>query len=238
MAARSKVMGPVRAKLELCVGSYHAEQIGQTVILTATGVHPTSGYDIFFEQSPIDVFPPEYSLWHKNPSGVTLQVVTPYSESVHFISAVPVKRLVVHDANGSHNVTVEQAASHIRNHLKKLSKDGPFPMSKRLATTLSAMTVAASGSNDAWTNLKRVLSAWSKVAAPGIGDKLVALWTQNAGGQSYPNIGVPNLINSLKGDMFFGPCPATGTLQAAEFLPNGKYDSVSDLLDELDSCGS
>jgi hypothetical protein len=233
-----KVKGPIQAKLELCVGSYHAEQIGHTIILTATGAHPTTGYEVFLQQSPIDVFPPEFSLWHKTPSGIVLQVVTPYSESIHFISAVTIKQVVVHDANGRHTVSVEQAAAQIQNHLKKLRKDGPFPMEKKPTKTLLAMTIAASGSNDAWTNLKRVLTLWSKVDGPGIGDKLSWLWAQNSGGQSYPNLGIPNLIKCLQGDSFFGPCPATGTLEASQFLPTGKYDTVGDLLDELDSCGS
>jgi len=238
MGKDGKVKGPVRAELGLCVGWYHAEQIGHTMILTATGAHPTTGYHVFLQQSPIDVFPPEFTLWHKTPSGIALQVVTPYSESIYFISAVPVKQAVVHDANGRHTVKVEQASAEIQNHLKKLRKDGPFPMGKKPTKTLLAMTVTASDSNDAWTNLKRILFLWSKVDGPGIGDKLSWLWAQNSGGQSYANVGVPNLINRLQGDSFFGPCPATGTLEAPQFLPTGKYVAVGDLLDEVDSCGS
>jgi hypothetical protein len=238
MPKKSRRSGTPLAKLELCVGSYHAQQIGHSVVVVATGVHPTTGYEVFLEHNAVDVFPPQFSLWHKTPSGVVLHAITPYSKSAPFISPVPVKQVIVQDANGRHAVKVEPATAQIQNHVKTLRKGRQFSGVKKPTKTLLAMTVAASGSNDAWTNLKRVLSFWSKVNGPGIGDKLSWLWAQNSGGQSYPNVGVPNLINSLQGDSFFGPCPATGTLEASQFLPTGKYDTVGDLLDELDSCGS
>ena len=92
----------------LCEATYRAQQIPGAVLVFADGMHPTSGYVTFFEQTPIDVFPPEFVLWHIKPSGIVLQVLTPFSVHVSFNAPGEVKRIVVHDANGPHQVDVEQ----------------------------------------------------------------------------------------------------------------------------------
>jgi hypothetical protein len=64
---------------ELCQGSYHAQQIPGAVVVFAEGVHPTSGYTAWLQQSPNPVHPPELELWHVRPTGIVLQVLTPFS---------------------------------------------------------------------------------------------------------------------------------------------------------------
>jgi hypothetical protein len=92
----------------LCAASYGAEQVPGLVLVYAHGFHMTSGYKVFFERSPIDVYPPEFVLWHIKPSGVVLEVITPFTEMTEFRADKKVAKVVVHDSNGRHEVPVEQ----------------------------------------------------------------------------------------------------------------------------------
>ena len=93
---------------ELGHATYHAEQISDTVIIFAMGWHPTPGYVDFFEQSAINIFPPEFILRTIPPSGMVLQVLTPFALWVMFGASEPIKTVTVHDADGSHEIEVEQ----------------------------------------------------------------------------------------------------------------------------------
>jgi hypothetical protein len=91
----------------LCKASYRAEQIPGFVIITARGSHRTGGYQVWFEQSPIRIFPPELILHHERPE-VGPDVITPFSVTHSFEASDPVERVVVHDRDGRHEVPVEQ----------------------------------------------------------------------------------------------------------------------------------
>jgi uncharacterized protein YuzE len=91
----------------LCKASYRAEQIPGLVIVTARGSHRTGGYRVWFEQSPIRIFPPELNLFHERPE-VGPDAITPFSVSHSFSASDPVERVVVHDRDGHHEVPVEQ----------------------------------------------------------------------------------------------------------------------------------
>jgi hypothetical protein len=54
------------------------------------------------------VFPPEFQLLHIAPTGLTAQVVTPFLVYTQFPAEQMVERVIVHDANGRHEVDVEQ----------------------------------------------------------------------------------------------------------------------------------
>ena len=88
--------------------NYRAEQARDAVIVFAFGVHPTPGYIDFFEQSPIDIFPPEFIFRSIPPGWIVPQVLTPFAIWVMFGATEPVKRVRVHDADGAHEVPVEQ----------------------------------------------------------------------------------------------------------------------------------
>lgn len=94
--------------LEACEANYRAEQVPGAVIVFATGSHPTAGYRVLFEQTPLAVFPPELALWHVRPTGIVLQVISPFSEHLTFPAHERVRSVVVHDATGRHEVPVEQ----------------------------------------------------------------------------------------------------------------------------------
>lgn len=113
---------------QLCTAQYRAEQIPGYVVITATGFHQTSGYKVFFQRSPLAVFPPEYSFWHVFPSEITLDVITPFSESVRFAAKDRVQGVKVWDATGEHNISVDSAPDFQVEHAAKcMDKDGPFP---------------------------------------------------------------------------------------------------------------
>lgn len=99
-------MGPGGSQLGRA--SYRAEQVEDKVIIFAMGWHPTPGYDDFFEQSPIDIFPPQFILRTIPPTGIVLQVLTPFVIWVMFGATEPVDTVTVHDADGAHEIKVEQ----------------------------------------------------------------------------------------------------------------------------------
>jgi hypothetical protein len=88
--------------------SYRAEQARDAVIIFAFGWHPTPGYVDFFEQSPIEVFPPEFIFRSIPPGGMWPQVLAPFAIWVMFGASEPIKTVTVHDADGPHEVPVEQ----------------------------------------------------------------------------------------------------------------------------------
>ena len=236
MSRKPRRKSKVGVRLELCVGTYYAQQIAHTINLTATGGHPTTGYEVFLQQSPIDVFPPEFALYHRKPSGTVLDVITPFSISKQFVAAETVKLIVVHDAEGSHSVKVAQASQEIHQHLLKLHKDGPFPMGKlKPSVVLGAISTIGGGVSAVWPNLVRALASWCKVAQPGLGDNLSALWLRTSGGLTYPDVGIPALLRTLKSDVYFGPCPYRQSVTAGRLL--GDLKTVKNLYDALYACG-
>jgi hypothetical protein len=236
MAKKSKRKSRVGVGQELCVGSYTGQQIGHTVNLTATGGHPTTGYEVFLQQSPIDIFPPEFALYHRNPSGTVLDVITPFSISKHFVAAKPVKLIVVHDAEGAHSIKVVQASQEIQGHILKLHKDGPFPMgTMKPSAVLGAVSTIGGGVSAVWPNLVRLLTSWCQVAQPGLGDNLGALWLRTSGGLKYPDAGIPALLKALKSDLYFGTCPYRQSITAGRLL--GDLKTVKNLYDALYPCG-
>lgn len=88
--------------------SYRAEQARDAVIIFAFGWHPTPGYTDFFEQSMIDIFPPEFIFHSIPPYGIVPQVLTPFAIWVMFGATEPIKTVTVHDADGRHEIPVEQ----------------------------------------------------------------------------------------------------------------------------------
>lgn len=94
--------------IEPCHGKYTAQQVPNAVLIFATGVHSTAGFQTFFEKLSITVYPPEFRLMHIRPSGPAAQVVSPFAVYTQFSAEEKVDRVVVHDSNGRHEVKVEQ----------------------------------------------------------------------------------------------------------------------------------
>lgn len=88
--------------------TYHAQQVPGAVIITAEGDYPSAGYESFFRQSAIAVFPPEFSFVWAPPDGPAAQVITPFRTSTYFKAVEPVESVTIHDAEGRHTVEVTQ----------------------------------------------------------------------------------------------------------------------------------
>jgi len=97
---------------ELCSAEYSTTKVPvpdgiPKVFITAQGVHPTSGYEVMFHQSPMDVFPPQFSLWHLKPTGPVTDVLTPFTKFTVFDAKQEVKTVEIVDAAGRHKVDVK-----------------------------------------------------------------------------------------------------------------------------------
>ena len=92
----------------LCRAAYKANQIGKSVVVVAFGTHPVAGYEVRFQDLPDAVFPPPFELRHRPPDGPTSQVETPFVVWTSFPSEKPIKTVSVRDADGEHEIEVEQ----------------------------------------------------------------------------------------------------------------------------------
>lgn len=97
-------------RLDLCAGTYRAQQVSGTVLVFADGFHPTSGYQAFLFQEAPDSAPPRFSLWHVRAAGFPLQVITPFSACTSFQTTGRVQAVTVRDAVGVHVVSVAGAS--------------------------------------------------------------------------------------------------------------------------------
>ena len=93
---------------ELCEAAYRAEQVPGTVNLVGDGEHDEDGYEVRFEESPVTIFPPEFSLFHRAPE-IRLPKLTPFQARTSFPVQEWIEKVVVHDAKGRHEVPVEHA---------------------------------------------------------------------------------------------------------------------------------
>lgn len=96
---------------ELCSAEYSATLVpvpdGMSLIsIFAQGSHPTSGYEVIFHKSPLEVYPPEFSLWHLKPTGQSQDVVTPFAKVTSFEAHGMVTRVRITDAAGVHEVPI------------------------------------------------------------------------------------------------------------------------------------
>lgn len=123
---------------ELCSAYYSAVQVpipdgARQVFILAQEEHVTSGYTVHFTQSPLDIFPPQFAFWHIKPTGIVLEMITPFSKFTSFNAEDTVKEVVVRDAEGEHRVVVEQIGDMKKPDLvldllaMAVGKDGPFP---------------------------------------------------------------------------------------------------------------
>ncbi len=111
-ATTTKQIDVFDERIELCnengdVG-YRADQVPGGVIIIAEGKHETSGYDVFLEQSPIEIFPPQFILKHRKTDGLVLDVVTPFYTFTSFKAAQKIENVFIDDAKGKHSVKVDQ----------------------------------------------------------------------------------------------------------------------------------
>ena len=91
---------------KLCKGACSAIQFKDKVYIFANGVHPTAGYETYFQKAAIAIWPPQHSLICAKPLGNVAQVLSPFSVQTSFDATEPVASVVVNDSCGKHTVKV------------------------------------------------------------------------------------------------------------------------------------
>jgi hypothetical protein len=100
----------LRRQRELGRGKYQAKQFAGEVVITAIGEAPTPNYKVWLANGSERIFPPIVELWWMKPLGIQPQVLTPFSVHLTFdVGGVPISTIQVRDADGIHEIPVEQA---------------------------------------------------------------------------------------------------------------------------------
>ena len=96
-------------RLALGRATYSAQQMGDELMLFASGVHPTSGFKEFFETVTSEGPTPELSFFFIEPEPVSdvSQVVTPFQHSERFRVRGRGEAVIIRDRDGRHEVRVE-----------------------------------------------------------------------------------------------------------------------------------
>jgi flavin-binding protein dodecin len=90
------------------VTRYHAEQNRHDVIIHAEGENPGTGWTQRLVQRPERIWPPNFEVLHRAPTGPSLPVLTPFFIYTSFPAATRIDEVTVFDAHGPHRVEVEQ----------------------------------------------------------------------------------------------------------------------------------
>jgi hypothetical protein len=99
----------VKRHRELGRGKYQAKQVGDEIIVTASGDTPTPNYKVWLGIGPERCFPPVIELWWMPPPGMQIQLLTPFSVHLTFnAGGQRIDKIDVRDADGMHEVEVEQ----------------------------------------------------------------------------------------------------------------------------------
>lgn len=93
---------------KLCPGAFSAIQRQGRVFIFANGVHPSAGHRTMLAKAAIAIWPPQFSLTCKPPSGASAQVLSPFSAQVSFEAPDPVEAVIITDSNGQHTIKVIQ----------------------------------------------------------------------------------------------------------------------------------
>jgi hypothetical protein len=110
-----------RSREHLGRAQYAAIQYRSAIRIYAVGFNPTTGYTNYFQQTPLDIWPPQFEFYSVPPeSGAT--VVTFFEVHTTFAAFEDVKEVVVYDADGEHKIPV------VRSVVRAEGGDGPFPL--------------------------------------------------------------------------------------------------------------
>jgi hypothetical protein len=81
--------------------------IGDGILISAQGTLPTPCWDVKIDQSPLDIWPPEFALRRCSTDLICPQHVVPYSASEYFPMGSRPDQIVIHDADGRRTFDVE-----------------------------------------------------------------------------------------------------------------------------------
>lgn len=104
---RVEFLGKFIGEWDLGRGDYRAFQIGPIVEVVAIG-ETQGNVRVKLAASAIAVFPPEYALLFFTPE-IVLPAQIPFVVSASFRASEPVGKIVIRDADGRHDVPVDQS---------------------------------------------------------------------------------------------------------------------------------
>ncbi len=92
---------------------YDALVVDEVVYVFAFGENTTSGWKNYFQKSLLTIYPPKLSFIQEAPTGVALEVITPYFvvTSFPYDPTIKPKSLEIADDEGSHTVDIRTAAT-------------------------------------------------------------------------------------------------------------------------------
>jgi hypothetical protein len=92
------------------VETAHAYQVGPYLVLRITGEKPSPCYEVDIEQSPTDVFPPQFvATWSPDPLAICPKVETPYERLEAFEAGdLAGQTITIQTAGGDVTAAVEQ----------------------------------------------------------------------------------------------------------------------------------
>src|SRR5215207_2029226 len=83
---------------DLGTGEYRVRREGNTLTVSASGQNSTAGYQVQLAREPMKIFPPQFALQRKRPTGFAAQVITPFSVCTTFKSSTPIDFVIVRDS--------------------------------------------------------------------------------------------------------------------------------------------
>jgi uncharacterized surface protein with fasciclin (FAS1) repeats len=98
-------------KQELCDAdkiTYRAWRVGETVYLSARGVHRTSGFRVLFDKQQEPGHPPTFRLMHIRPTGAVSQPLTPFEICTAYEESISMRSVKVLDAHDEHAVAIHE----------------------------------------------------------------------------------------------------------------------------------
>lgn len=92
-------------------GTYQATQVGAELLLTAKGVHPTTGFRELFEPHDLTAPVHRFDFFFIKPSGIVSDVITPFLHQERFRVQGRPESVVISDVDGKHRVAVTRVAA-------------------------------------------------------------------------------------------------------------------------------
>ena len=92
-------------------GTYQATQVGNELLLTAKGVHPTTGFRELFEPHDLTAQVPVFDFFFIKPSGIVLDVITPFLYQDRFRVEGRPESILINDGDGKHEIVVTRVAA-------------------------------------------------------------------------------------------------------------------------------
>ncbi len=99
----------------------------QYVLIIAEGELPTPGFDVDIAESPLRIFPAQFTLLRRPPPGIRPRVATPYRHAETFRFPADQPTVTVHHADGTDQVDIEKCGKGLADYVRVISGDADRP---------------------------------------------------------------------------------------------------------------